>query len=207
MFYQLLRPYTDGLETINFKRGDYIYRQGETPGQLYLVDSGIIGLFHLSEGGKETFLRVFGPDQIFGHRSYFAGTKYHANTVALTDIQISIMPKDECNRICSEQPELLLEMTRLMAKSLGESELRLAGLLDKSARTRIVEGLIYFKLKYPKHIWTRKEIADFAGSTYESVTRAMSLLSENKLIIKQGRDFHIPDIQKLLDFAEEEFQS
>ena len=207
MFYELLRPFIGELEKTTYKRGDIIYHEGETPQQLYLVEEGIVGLYHLSHNGKETFLRVFGKDQIFGHRSYFAQTNYHANSTALTDLVVAVIPKEECQRICSEKPELMREMTKLMARSLGESELRLAGLLDKSAKTRITEGLIYFKLKYPDHTWTRKEIADFVGSTYESVTRVMSLLSQKKLIVKHGRNFDIPDTRALLDFSKNEFQS
>ena len=69
-----------------------------------------------------------------------------------------------------------------MAKDLGEAELRMAGLQDKTANIRIAESLVYLKLKHPKHIWTRKEIAEFSGSTFETVTRVMTLLSNAGLL-------------------------
>lgn len=189
----------------SYKRGDFIYKEGQDPQQLYFVESGIIGLFHLSESGKETFLRIFGEKQIFGHRSLFAQTSYHASSIALTNSTVSTISESEFSKIYNETPKLLREITKTMALSLGESELRLAGLLDKTAKARIVEGLVYFKLKYPDHLWTRKEVADFSGSTYESVTRVMTQLSKEGLITKEGRDFSIPEIQKLLLFSKENF--
>jgi CRP-like cAMP-binding protein len=205
MFYKLLRPHLKSLNSHTYKRGDLIYSEGEAAQQIFLIDSGIIGLFHLSESGKETFLRIFGEDHIFGHRSFFAQTNYHANAIALTSTDVLIISGPEFNSICDKNPELLKEITKTIANSLGESELRLAGLFDKTAKARIVEGLIYLKLRYPKHVWTRKEIAEFSGSTYESVTRVMTELSNMDLITKQGRNFVIPDTGKLLLYSKEKF--
>ncbi len=202
MFYQQLRPYLSNtsVKKLKLKRGQIIYHQGDDPKELFLVDSGVIGLFHISENGKETFLRVFNKDCIFGHRSFFAESPYHATSIALTECEISVISKDACDEICAKEPGLLKMLTKSIAKNLADAELRLAGLLDKSANQRIVESLIFFKLKYPEKVWTRKEIADFCGSTYETVTRVMTELNENGLIRKQGRDFDILNIEALLKY-------
>lgn len=202
MFYQKLKPFIEEFETkkLKLKRGQIIYHQGDNPNEIYLVDSGIIGLFHISETGKETFLRVFKKDSIFGHRSFFAESPYHATSVALTDCEITVVPKSTCDEICSKQPALLKEVTKLISRSLADAELRLSGLLDKSANMRITESLIFFKLKYPEKVWTRKEIADFSGSTYETVTRVMTELDSHGLIHKEGRDFTIENTEELLNF-------
>ena len=200
MFYDLLEPYINTSIRKVFKRSDYLYREGDSPKSLYIINSGLVGLFHTSESGKETFLRVFSTGSIFGHRSYFAKENYHASAIALTKTEITIISSEQCDEICHSQPALLKQMVSLMAKDLGEAELRLSGALDKSANRRIAESLIYLKLKYPQQIWTRKEIADFSGSTFETVTRVMTILSQRDLIIKEGRDFNIPETDKLLKY-------
>lgn len=199
MLYPLLKPFIDTSVTLNVKRGSIIYHEGDTPKSLYLIEEGLIGLFHISDAGKETFLRAFGKNCIFGHRSYFAEAPYHATSIALEATRLTVISKKQCQDLCLNNPEVLKEMTKLIAIDLGNAELRLAGLQDKSAPARIAEALIYLKLKYPKHIWTRKEIAEFAGSTFESVTRLMTKLSELGLITKEGRDFKIVDAQKILE--------
>lgn len=198
MFYQLLKPYIDDSIKRSFKRGDIIYHEGSSPQNIYLIDDGLVGLFHLAESGKETFLRVFGKDCIFGHRSFFAGTNYHATSIALKKTDVSIISKAQCDDICHGHPELMKEMLNLMAKDLGSAELRLAGIQDKTAKIRIIESMIYLKHKYPDQVWTRKEIAEYAASTMESVARVMTELNESGLLIKEGRDFEIPDTEKLL---------
>ena len=197
-FFQHLKPFIKKSSHKKFKRGQTIYMEGEKPDNLYFVEKGLIGLYHVSESGKETFLRIFEKDNIFGHRSYFAATPYHASAVTLNECEVLIISKDQCNEICETQPLLLKELTKIISIELGEAELRLAGLLDKTANARIAESLVYLKLKYPEKVWTRKEVADFSGSKLETVTRVMTILSKVDLIEKEGRDFKIMNIEKLL---------
>lgn len=205
MFYELLRPFMTNHQEVTFKKGQMIYQEGEIPKELYLIENGIVGLFSIGQNGKETFLRVFNTKSIFGHRSYLAQTNYHATAIALVDTTVTVISKDQCDQLCSERPELLKEITRMLAVDLGEAELRLAGLFVKSANKRIVESLIYFKLKYPEKIWTRKEIAEYSGSTFETVARVMSILSKEKLIEKNKRDFDIYSLDELLEYSSKNF--
>lgn len=200
MFYSLLKPYIQTSSKRSCKRGEIIYHEGDTPESLYLIETGLVGLFHISESGKETFLRVFGKDSIFGHRSYFAESPYHGTSIALEATELIIISKEQCQDICLTKPDLLKAMVKMIASDLGEAELRLAGLQDKSAPARIAEALVYLKLKHPDHTWTRKEIAEFSGSTFESVARVMTKLSDQGLITKEGRDYTINDHQKVLEF-------
>ncbi|MCB9091449.1 MAG: Crp/Fnr family transcriptional regulator [Halobacteriovoraceae bacterium] len=204
MFYQILKPHVQESREHHFKRGEIIYHEGDTPQNIYFIESGLVGLFHIAESGKETFLRVFGTNSILGHRSYFANEPYHATAIALAPSLLISITKEECSRICRESPSLLKEVTSQLAKDLKTAELRMAGLQDKSVHQRIAESLVFLKLKHPDHTWTRKEIAEYSGSTFETVARAMSLFEKEGLIKKQGRDFEIFDPQKLIAFTNSE---
>ncbi|MBD64840.1 MAG: hypothetical protein CME62_06515 [Halobacteriovoraceae bacterium] len=185
--------------TSEFKRGDIIFHEGDNPDHLCLVEKGLVGLFHYSETGKETFLRVFGNKSICGLRSFFANEAYQGSAIALKPTQLLLISKKECEQLCTQHPELLKKVTQLLAIDLGIAESRLAGLQDKSAHLRTVETLIFLKEKYPDQVWTRKEIAEYAGTTFETVTRTMSSLEKEGHITKVGRDFSFTNIQYLLD--------
>jgi CRP-like cAMP-binding protein len=204
MFFQIVKPYIQIKSEQTFKRNQIIYHEGDLPKYLYFIVSGLVGLFHISEDGKETFFRVFGKDDIFGHRSFFAEEPYHASSVALTPVTIAIIATEECNRICKDNPELIKNIASIMAKDLGKAELRMAGLLDKTAHKRISESLVYLKLKHPDYVWTRKEIGEYSGSSYETVARVMTILEKKNLIEKHGRDFKILDPDKLLALEEKD---
>lgn len=204
MFFQLVKPYVEEHSEQTFKRNQIIYHEGDQAKNLHFIVSGLVGLFHISEDGKETFFRVFGKDDIFGHRSYFANETYHASSVALTPVTIAVISSEECDRICSQKPDLIKNIIKIMAHDLGKAELRMAGLLDKTAHKRISESLVYLKLKHPNYVWTRKEIGEYSGSSFETVARVMTILENKGHIEKQGRDFKILDHEKLLALTEEE---
>jgi CRP-like cAMP-binding protein len=67
-----------------FRRGEVVYSEGDESKNVWFIESGLIGLFYISETGRETFLRVFGEDYLFGHRSVVVGENYHASALALT---------------------------------------------------------------------------------------------------------------------------
>lgn len=204
MFFQLVEPHIENKSEQSYKRSQIIYHEGDLPSRLYFINSGLVGLFHISKEGKETFFRVFGKGDIFGHRSFFAEEAYHASSIALTPVVLSVISTDECNRICSDHPELIKGLTKIIARDLGKAELRMAGLLDKTAHKRISESLVYLKLKHPNYVWTRKEIGEYSGSTFETVARVMTILEKKNLIEKNGRDFKILNHEKLLSLHEED---
>ncbi|MAX67290.1 MAG: Crp/Fnr family transcriptional regulator [Bacteriovoracaceae bacterium] len=193
-----LKEIIPNYKNITLKKGEILYHEGDKPEYVYFLESGLVGLFHISENGSETFLRVFSPNNILGHRSFFAEENYHATSMALCPTKIVAISKEQCQNTCSQDPSFLKNITRILAKDLREAELRLAGLQDKTAGQRIAESLVYLKLKYPQKTWTRKEIAEYSCSTYETVTRLMTKAEKEDIIKKIGRDFEILDIQKLL---------
>lgn len=189
--------------TIELKKSEVLYHQGDKPQKIYFIIEGLVGLFHIQESGKESFLRVFSKDSLLGHRSFLANEQYHGTSVALEKTKILAVNKEDCESLCLNSPTLLLEVAKKMAKDLGDAELRLSGLSDKNAFTRITEALIFLKLHHPDHTWTRKEIAEYSGSTFETVARVMSQLTENGLIEKDKRDFNILDLSKLIELTHE----
>lgn len=201
MTYMAFNDILQKTEIRSFKRNQFIYHEGDSPQGLYFVEEGLIGLFHVSESGKETFLRVFAKNSIFGHRSYFASEKYHASTIALTDTKIKNLSPTECESFFKEKPDVLRSITTELAQDLGKAEIRLAGLQDKTTNQRIAESLIFLKLKYPEKIWTRKEIAEYSCSSSESVTRFLTFCEEQNIIQRIGRDFKILEREKLLNLS------
>lgn len=190
------------LETKHFKtlkKKQTLYHQGDVPEGVYFIENGVMGLFHISEEGHETLFRVFGRGSVLGHRAYFANEPYHADAIALSEVSLVHVSPQECDRLCKEHPDLMKDMIAHLAMELKNAELRLAGLQDFTAPQRIVQAIVYLKLNHPTQRWTRKEIAEYAGTTNESVTRVMSDLEKQGLLIKEGRDFSLPDPQALLD--------
>lgn len=181
------------------KRGEIIYSEGDHPDTVWFVEAGMLGLFHIAETGRETFLRVFGKGYLLGHRSCIANEAFHASAVALTASKLVPMLREEFLNLLKQDCQLHLTISGILARDLRQAEQRLAGLIDKTAPQRIIESILYLRLRHPTQAWTRKEIAEYSSSTMETVTRVMTQLEETGLITKDKRRFDIPDTQALLD--------
>ncbi len=185
----------------SFRRGEFIYSVGEESNNLWLLNAGIVGLFHISGSGKETLLRVFGPRVTLAHRSILDGGVHHATAIALSTAEAIAIPRTEFLAILNARPELLLALSRQLAQDLREAEERIARVMDRTASQRVAEALVYLRLRYPEHNWTRREIAEFSETTEETCTRVMGQLEARGLLVKQGRRFDLPAPDKLLDEA------
>ena len=178
-------------------RGDYIYHEGNRPESVYFVKSGLIGLFNTSESGHETLFRVFGDGNFLGHRSCIAEEPYHASALVLAPSTLISISTKKFIHCLKNKPELLFFTAQVLSRELKAAEMRFAHLLDKDAPARVAESIAFLKFRNPDYSWTRKEIAEYAGTTVETVARTLTQFEKEGLIEKIGRSFEILDGEKL----------
>src|SRR5690606_14605911 len=102
----------------------------------------------------------------------------------------------------SNNPDLFFHLLKNLAYDLRLAEERLNDFSGKKVSSRIIEGLIFLKLRYPGHVWTRREIGEFCVAKTETVTRVLTKLEGLRLIRKEGREIIIPDQEALLAYSE-----
>lgn len=185
-----------------FKKNQIVYNKGDKTQGVYYVESGFLGLVNLTQSGGETLLRVFGKNEFTGHRSFFSEENYHATCVALSDVTLLYFPFDNPRACLEKNSDLFFHMLKGMACDLRVAEERLNDFSGKKVSARIIEGILFLKLRYPGHIWTRREIGEFCVAKTETVTRVLTKLESKGLIEKRGRDILIPDQEALLRYSE-----
>lgn len=186
-------------KAIQFKRGDHIYSQGETPKGIYFVKSGLVGLTMISsKSGKEHLLRFFRQGQFFGHRSMFSKEGYHGNAVALESTQIKFVPKEAVLSGIEKNKSLLEDVVLVLSKELRRCETQHVMILENEILVRVAQSLVYLKDLHPEHSWTRQEIANFCASTVSTVIKALTELEESGFISQEGRSISILDRNSLI---------
>ena len=189
--------------TLEFKRGEFVYRQGDVPKGMYFVKSGLVGLVLVgAQSGKEHLMRFFKAGQFFGHRALFSEEPYHGDTVVMEPTVIRFIEKKLILDILAANPLLLMDITRILSKELRRCENHQLMILENQILPRIAQSLIYLKDLYPDHNWTRQEIANFCASTVSTVIKAMAELENMGLIEQSGRVFNILSREKLLELQE-----
>jgi len=174
-----------------FKRGQCIFYAGNFPSGLYCVNSGVIRLETISGSGSNHILQVVQQGGILGYRSLFADEAYEATAVVHEDASVGHIPKASVLELISRYPEVGLKFLSWMSQELRLSEDRMCGLADKNAAERIAEAVLFLKEHYNNQTWTRKEIAEWAGTSPETVMRTLADFASEEILELKGRKINI----------------
>lgn len=180
------------------KKGSYLYKQDDVPLGIYIVQKGLLGLVHHASTGHELLLRLFKKNQILGHRSFFAAEPYHASGVALQDSEVVFIPKSCILQMIKHDSMVALHFLKVLSVELKMAEYQKVNLNTKEVDQRVIEALLYTKEIDPNYNWTRKEIADFIGSTGPTVTKVLIKLKKQGFLLFKARQIEIVDKANLL---------
>lgn len=181
-----------------FKEHQTIFYQGNDPLGLYTVSSGLVKLDYTSEEGYTHTLRYVGPGGVLGYRSLFANEKYHATAVTLEKSEICFIPKTAVMDIFKTHPDLALKIMSVLSKDLRLAEEKWTDQMDKEASERIAEALVFLQDHFEYQHWTRREIAEWAGTTPETVIRTLAQFEKVGYIDQsQGRNIRVLNKDKL----------
>lgn len=201
-----LKELLDKAQTLRrFKAGQTIFEAGGEPLGLYKVHEGLIKLDSISPTGASHTLRLIGPDGLVGYRALFAGENYYATAIAVEESVLSFVPKNEILALFRDHPEAAMQFLEFLSRDLRLAEAKWTGQMDKDAAARIADALLFLQHHFPQQNWTRKEIAQWAGTTPETVIRTLANFEKEGIIDQStGRAIQIKNRDLLLSKSEEE---
>ena len=184
--------------TVRYKAGQVIFYAGNDPIGLFTISSGLVKLEVSSPAGSAHTLRLIGPGGVLGYRSLFAGEPYHASAIAVEDCELCFLPKADLMNVFKNHPDTMLRLLEHLSRDLRFAEEKWLGQMDKGAPERIAEALLFLQENFTHQQWTRKEIAQWAGTTPETVIRTLAAFEKAGLIDqKDGRSIRILSKEKL----------
>jgi CRP-like cAMP-binding protein len=184
-----------------FKPGDVIFRAGDKPLGLFSVRSGVVKLESLSEEGDSHTLSLVGSGGMIGYRTFFRGEAYTKSAIALEETEVCFLPRKEVLELFNCHPELGLKMVNQLSLDLDLAESKWVDQIDKGAPARVADALLFLNEKFSGTSWTRKEIAEWAGTTTETVIRTLSLFEKEGIISQNYKNFTVLSEAKLLEKA------
>jgi hypothetical protein len=95
------------------KRGEILFKEGDAPATIYIVQSGKIGLM-VERNGKYLEIASLGPNQVFGEQALFSTGKQAFTAQALQEAKVMEVPVD----LMKQQFEKAMPGVKLLVKSL-----------------------------------------------------------------------------------------
>lgn len=185
----------------HYKAGDIIFHAGDAPLGLFSIRKGVVKLEVLNDEGAAHTVRLAGPGGLLGYRSFFNGEPYKKSAIAIEDTDICFMPRKEVMEMFKCHPELSLKMIQQLSGDLDLAENKWADQIDKGAPARVADALLFLNDHFKGTHWTRKEIAEWAGTTTETVIRTLAVLEKEGIITQNYKNFEILSVDRLIDKA------
>jgi CRP-like cAMP-binding protein len=188
-----------------FKKGEYIYKEGERPIGLICLSEGKVKIFKEGVGGREQIVRMAKPIGFIGYRALFAEENNIASAVAIEDSITCTVSFDLVLKLIRYNQELSLNIIKSLSTELGFSNNRTITLTQKHIRGRLAESLLFLRDTYGledddatiKVYLSREDIANLSNMTTSNAIRTLSTFASEGVIAIDGRKIKILDKVRL----------
>lgn len=188
-----------------FKKGEYLFWEGDPSSQLYVVKQGKVKIIKHSSAGKEMVLEIVSSGEICGGGGIFSQTQV-ASAQAIEPVSAYSLSKKDFLLLLGRHKELAIQIIMYLGEKLMKAHEMMISLVASKVDRRIAALLIGLSEKHgslvPQGIrinlrLTRQDIADIVGTTVETTIRVMSRFKKQGMLITDSRHIIITDKEKL----------
>ena len=190
--------------TKTVRKGEILFEEGENINGVFCVKDGICKLSKLSANGKDQIVKLVVKGDLLGQRSLVNGETANLSAVALNDMEVCFIPRQEIINDLKQNTEFTFDVLKQMAHDLKDSDDIIVNMAQKSVRQRLAETLIYVHNHFGNNdegflnvILSREDYANIVGTATESAIRILSKLKKEGLISTSGKQIKIEDIKGL----------
>ena len=190
-----------------YENGNYIFLEDSDGEQCFFVLEGSVKVTRLSKDGREVILAMLNKGDFFGEMSLLDGESRSANVIALEKTEVLTLDRNDFLDVVNDYPQIAVQLLKELAGRLRKSDRQIASLSLSDAEKRIALCIIRFadeqgiiqngRVSIPKTP-IQQDIANMAGTSRETVSRALSILEKEDLIARKGRELMILDYKKFI---------
>ena len=156
----------------SFARQQVLYLEGAPADRLWIVRRGGVRLYKSSRRGQVLTLDQLGPGEMFGAVSALEQPAYPSSAEAIEAGGAWVLPREAFLRLLESEPQLALEVLRVVGRRLREAEDRLRSAAQDPAPARLAQALLHSVRDGEAHV-TRRTLAEAAGTTVETAIRVL----------------------------------
>ena len=186
----------ENINTVKYHKRDVIFRQNTRSSHIMFIKSGLIKIFKEGRTQRAIILKVAGSDDFIGLMSVFGEKVHQYSASAINDCEICDIEYSIFKSVMMENGKYALQFLNILSLDGLFIFDRLMGQSHKQLPGRIADVLLYFsdeiykndKFAFPI---TRRELAEFAGTTKESFIRTLTEFKNDKIITIEGAEINI----------------
>src|SRR5271168_2899541 len=190
-----MKDFNSMLSPSTYPAGAMLFLEKQQARGVFVLCAGQVKLSISSSGGKTLILRIAKPGEIMGLMATMSNSPYEVTAETLHPCQVAFVRREDFLRFVAKHPEAYQGVVKqLSALYSGACEqLRTVG-LSASASEKLARLLLEWSPKTkgatqgtPIRLpMTHEEIAEFIGTTRETVTRTLSNFRSRQLVVLHG---------------------
>lgn len=199
-----LKSISDTKTERKIKKGEVLFKEGETLRGVFCVRSGASKLSKLQEDGNDQLIKIASSGEVLGKRSLITDEKANLRATALEDMEVCFIPKDEVASSIETNIAFTKELLVQLAKDLKTSEEQSIQFTSKTVAQRLAYTLLYIldahgvdREGYIRLSLTRDDLASLIGTAVASCIRQLAILKQKNLITTTGKKIKIINVSGL----------
>lgn len=206
-----LTGFFDKNKLYKYKKGEIIYRPGDSISHVSFVKSGYVKLYILDQNGQSVTINFFKP-------LFFLTFWYSVNNLpsryyfeAVTDVEAWRAPVEEFNDFLDKNTKILFEFNQMLLKVLEETIFNMGNTVSGSSYKKVATILLSLSKQYGGKNTegqimidfgtTHEDIASLTGLTRETVGIQINRLKDEKIITQESKYYIILNQNKLNEIA------
>ena len=186
----------------HFTSGELLFSEDEPCHGLHMIARGTVRIFKSSVNGREQVLALNHAGESVAELPVFDGGRYPASAMAMEDVELAFISRQDFLAFCLEHPEVALKMLAVVGARLR----RLVGIIEELSFTTIRQRLISVLLRLAETEGrqtqrgiefqlpaSHQELASQLGTVRELVSRNLTRLQAEGLIDVDARQIVVKD--------------
>ncbi|WP_075603282.1 Crp/Fnr family transcriptional regulator [Saccharicrinis aurantiacus] len=198
-----MQSYIERKSTFKCQNGQQFILEGAPVSGLYFIFQGAVKVYKSIDDSSSQIIRLSKDGEIVGHRGFGTNYVYDISASAMQDTILCHFQSDILIDMLHKTPELMYDFMLFYADQLQKSESNAKLFGRMTVKDKVINGLLFIQRKFGQDneffnlTFSRKDIAEFAGTSQEQVIRVISALKKEGLVSTKGKKIGILNSSKI----------
>jgi CRP-like cAMP-binding protein len=201
-----LKILNEGRIKLFINKGDYLYKEGETPKGLICLTEGKVKLSKAGKIEDEFIVGLHKPVDFVGFDDLMGNREYSSSAIALEDVALCLIDNKNLFKVIKNNAEFALTIIQDFSKKAEDLKEKLLNLTQNQIEERLAfalnELIAFYGFEKDGETLAvqikRREIAAISNMNTANVIRTLAKFKEEKIIDTVKKNIIILDHEKLL---------
>lgn len=184
------------LRTRTFRKGSYVFHEGDSGNALFVIDSGQIKISRVSRRGEEAVYAILGPADTFGEIALLTEDGVRtADAQAMELTECLVIPREVFLGFLERQPSVMLRVIRLLARYVQQLDTNFAEVAFLDIAGRVAGKLLELSKTHGEQTsdgtrikmrLSQATLGAMVAASRENVNRALQRFAANGAIRQEA---------------------